>query len=277
MNSANLPLSASAVHDFLECPYRYALNYVRRLPDAARQPISTLSFGQIVHEVLAEFIRAGGWQRVSRDGIVALLRQSWQAGVYPEPDIDKANFAHAAGILHRFYDAPYPAGIARELGVERRHAWARARRGILAKGRIDRAVQLEDGSIELVDYKCGRLPAEPDALGRDPQALFYRSLGGEAYRRLSPPAIRVTFLYLVPGRPLSVDFDKDDFLEGWRRIEQVADGIRAGLAVQADGAHLHSAFVPRPGGRCRFCPFQHHCQALLEDGVIALGESEASA
>lgn len=269
MYPSPLRLSASATADFEQCPRRFSLNYVARVPEHERTHIPVLISGRVVHEVLASFIQQGGWERIGRADLVRTLRAAWPVALYDDPGIDHANRELAAEMVARFYDRRYPADVARELGVERKHAWSRARRGIMAVGRLDRMVELADGTIEVIDYKCGRTPRDLDKLQGEPQALFLRSLVGEAFRRRKPSEIKVSFQYLAEnGPPVTITFEHEDFLAGWSHIEMVAQAIQAALAEFMAGTPLHQAFPPKPGLRCRNCPFQRHCRDLLIDGVI---------
>lgn len=257
-----LQLSASAVRDFRECAHRYALSYLAPLSQYERRPVTLLTFGEVVHAAIADFFRLGGWDEVDREELGALLDAHWHGEIYADEGIALANRELAAELLERFYMNRYPPAVARELGVERRHGWKRYHRGMMARGRIDRACLLPDGTVELIDYKTGRRRLDVEALQEDPQALFYRSLGGEAYRRLAPPRILVTFFYLATATPVPVEFEHEDFLAGWARIEAVATAIRRGVAEVVAGMPVIEAFPPNPGIRCHMCPMRGQCEAL---------------
>lgn len=269
--SAPLPLrlSASAVRDYRTCAYRYVCNYLSPLPPRERRPVTQLAFGDVVHQVIADFFRRGGWERLSRTEMLMLLDERWQAPIYADADQEEANRERAWEMLINFYETRYPRKVARELGVERRHSWAHFHRGILANGRIDRACLLEDGTLEMLDYKTGRRHLDREGLLAEPQALFYRSLGGEAYRRLAPRRIVVTFFYIATGIPVTAEFEHEDFLAGWQRIEQVAMAIRRSVAAIVAGTPMVVAFPPSRGDHCRMCPMRGHCDRLAAAGRIA--------
>ena len=264
--SAPLPvrLSASAVEDFRTCAYRYARNYLSPLQGRERATVTVLTFGTVVHEALAEFVRKGGWERVDKNELFAILRSRWRGEVYQDDDLSMANFERAADMVEKFYERPYPSGPVKELGVERRVGWHRYRKGIMANGRIDRACLVGDGVLELIDYKTGTRRLNPDRLLTEPQALFLRSLGAETFRHLEPAAIKVTFLYLASSVPVSVEYEQEDFLAGWVRIEAIAERIRAAMASVIAGSPVHLAFPLNRGDWCRRCPLRLHCDRLAE-------------
>lgn len=177
-----LRLSASAVRAFLECPYRYARDYVDRLPDADREPVPSFAFGNAMHQALAEFIRQGGWGAVSLDDLIGLLMRHWEGGVYPDADTELYHFHRGREMLARFYKNPYPLAVEQELGVEQYVRWRAPRKGLLATGKLDRACIIPGNVLEIVDYKTGSWVPKDDDLKKDYQALFYRTLGADCYR-----------------------------------------------------------------------------------------------
>ena len=120
----------------------------------------------------------------------------------------------------------------------------------------------------LIDYKCGAKPRAAETLRQDPQAILYRSLGSEAYGYLTPVRLLVVFCYLGTGTAVTVEFDKDDFMAGWARIERVANAIRAGMAAVIAGAPVVNAFPPRRGEWCLRCPMRWHCDGLARSGAF---------
>lgn len=263
-----LTLSPSAINDFLSCRLRYALGYLTPLMPHERKPVSLLAFGEAIHKAIADFHRLGGWSQLSNEDLVTILGSHWPDGVYADEDIAMANFERATGLLERFYDNPFPDSVTKELGIEQRFTWRRFRRGILATGRIDRACQLADGSVVLIDYKTAAKPRAAETLQREPQALIYRSLGGEAYGHLSPPRVLISFFYLAVGAPVTVEFGKEDFGVGWERIERVAIAIREGIAAVIAGEAVVKAFPPRRGLACQRCPMERHCDGLAAAGAF---------
>lgn len=254
-------LSASAVRDFNVCPYRYAKTYLSPILECERETTSILTFGEIVHQVVADFVRLGGWTAVSKVELFAMLRKRWRRDIYADDDLSFANFDRAAAMLERFFDFPYPKNVSRELGIEHWLSWNRAHKGILATGRVDRSCLLQDGALEIIDYKTGCRPPDVTELANDPQALFLRSLAATGYRGISPVAIKVSFFYLPTGMPLTINFDHNDFLQGWRRIEEVASSIRFRMNEVISGKTVIAAFPPNRGKHCSICPIRRHCNS----------------
>lgn len=272
-----LRLSASAVRDFRSCQLRYALGYVQPIPWHLRRTIDLFVLGAVVHDALAAFVRGGGAKAIPKTTLIAMLRLRWDDSALPPRKEAPALFERACSLVVTAYDMQYPRGDLRELGVERKVSWVRPRRGILAVGRLDRIVQHRNGIIEVIDLKTGREPQDTAELAEDPQSLFIRALGGEAFRTLAPRDIRLTYQYLASASVVSVDFEKEEFLAGWYSIEATASTIRQAKLAVEDGTPVHAAFPPAPGHNCRMCPFSDVCHALLEDGIVPGASLEASA
>lgn len=259
-----LKLSASAVKAFLGCPYRYARDYLDRLPDDQREPVPSFAFGNAVHNALADFIRQGGWRALTVDDLVGLLVRHWECGAYPDSDIELDYFHQGREMVTRFYDHPYPASVAKELGVEQYVSWRAARKGLIAAGKLDRACLLPGNVLEIVDYKTGRWMPKEEDLRRDLQTVFYRTLAAERFGGYRTVAIKVTYFYLSVGEAVSVEFEQEDFLARWREIESIALEIRDRLELLRGGQTLVSAFPLNRSRGCARCPMHGHCDRLAD-------------
>lgn len=262
-------LSASGVRAFLECRYRYYLDYIHRLAQEEREPVSSFAFGNAMHQAIADFFKAGGREGQTRDDLIASLMRHWDGSVYPDIDTELRRFHQGKRMLEGFYDNPYPEMVERELGVERYLKWKAPRRGIMATGKLDRICLLPDGVIEVLDYKTGHFRLKPAEMEGDLQAIFYRTLAGEAFRGLEPKGIRVTFHYLPSGATVSVEFEREHFLEKWRQVEPVAEQIRKARQKLNEGRPSWAAFPLSRGSRCSSCLMRRHCMSLAD------GEQEA--
>lgn len=272
-----LRLSPSAIRAFRNCAYSYALGYVQVLPERDRCHVTSLALGSAVHEVIARFLRLGGWARRGKDELMAMLPNIWKAGGFEDAESEAQAYSRARDLLERFFDHPFPLDVERDLGIERSVAWHRPRRGILAAGKLDRICLRPGGVLEVIDYKTGRPPDDGDRLRHDVQALFYRSLAGESFRWLAPARTIVSFRYVGAAVTHSVEFDVIDFLDAWEDVLATVDEIRAARRSVAAGATLTSAFPLNRGAHCRGCQFWTHCDAIEERVVAAAGSQDGGA
>jgi RecB family exonuclease len=264
-HSRIIKVSASALRAYEECPYKYAKDYIWRLPDAQRMAVPIFTVGNAVHQTLAEFTKKGGRGQVDRDEIASMLMQNWDSRPFRDPDEELAHFHRAKAMVESFHDKPYPDKVAQELGIEKYVAWSRPRNGVIAVGRLDRVCLLEDGTLEVVDYKTGSRVIEEEALEKEYQALFYRTLVAQQFPRIKPKSVRVTFHYLATGRSVSVEYQQEDFQEWWGGVEFATERIRQAIRAHEEGAPIEVAFPRRSGDRCRACPMQRHCSEVVRD------------
>ncbi len=265
MNADPLRLSASATRAFATCPFRFAMDYVKRLPDDERAATPDLAFGSSVHKAIAHFFRKGGRSKVSLTDLVNVLQANWDGRHFASGQHERDYVRRGLDLIRRFYADGYPGDAAEVVAVERWLSWPRARRGILATGCLDLVCKYPSGLVDVIDFKTSSRAASPEDAAVDYQAAFYRSLGAIAFKNPGAAAIRVAFRYVAPGVTTCVDFEHEDFLAVWERIEAIAGQIVAALAASTAGAPLDEAFPRRPGRQCLTCPIRLAC---LADGQI---------
>lgn len=255
-----LKISASAVRAYRECPYRYARDYVVRLPASERDPIGSLAIGTAIHKAIAQFHRRGGWQRNTIDDLIIWLRRDWNHRAFADEPASLTQFKRACELLEVFFETPV-YGRPYDLAIEAYVSWQRYHNGLLATGRLDRVVMLPTGKLVVVDYKTGRRPWEAYDVLEDAQALFYHTLATETYRGLGHKGVQVAFVYLDRKAPIVAEFSPEEFADGWTSIEAVANAMRRDRRYFARGLPLDEAFVPSPGDRCHACPMRRHCKS----------------
>lgn len=269
-----LRLSASAVKAYEACPYKYARDYVDRLPQQEREPVQSFAFGNTIHAVIASFIRKGGWSKVTRQELTDMLFQQWDRLLLDDKPSELRERQRSQALLDVFYFNRFPRTVERELGMELWLNWARPHRGILASGKLDRVCLLQDRTLQVIDYKTGRAPAK-EKLANDAQVVFYRSLAGEAYADLAPERTIVSFYHLQDGKEVCFELTPEEFHERWAPIEATAVKIREAKTRFQEGHPLWVAFPLRRGYGCASCPMRGHCDRLVsETGTGKKGESD---
>lgn len=257
-----LKISASAIKAYEQCPYRYAKDYVDRLPQAEREPVFHLAFGNTLHRTIAKFILGGGWAKVSHAQLIQMLHEHWSNDILEPKTRRLKEFQRAKTMTDTFYFKRYPRDVTTELGVERYVRWAGPRNGILATGKLDRVCLVGSDTLEVIDYKTGKPSIEHGALANDLQAVFYRTLAADVFRELAPRSIKVTFFYLGEGIPRSVELSRDEILAQWSEVQQIAEQIREARGKHEAGLPLRGAFPASRGLHCQGCPMQKHCDGL---------------
>ena len=247
--TAELPvsrLSPSGASTFRQCPRRWRMRYVERLPDP---PTEAALRGTFAHRVLEELMGGSPSERTIEQARV-LARQLW-----PEVEADEHYGAlgfdgdaarafrwRAWRAVEGYFRIEDPVGVD---VVEREQLVECELAGVPFVGVVDRVERL-DGELVVTDYKSGRAPSERFEADRLAQVLLYAA----ALAEMGVPVRRVRLLYL-----------------GQRAVEAAATADDVAPAVDALGGTWRSIgeavgsgdFPARPGPLCGWCPYAASC------------------
>jgi ATP-dependent helicase/DNAse subunit B len=276
-------LSATRLHAYADCGFRFLLDDVLRL-EAVEEPedrtgLDPLERGQVFHEVAERFLRErrdGGDLPVrdtpaNRERLAALAEDSLESLVAGSPPRHRLLWDMARERLHDLLrrwlareaaaSRGQPAYFEVGFGVPRDSATDEPYsveplvvdlgdgRSLRVNGKIDRIDVKDDGTLVVRDYKAGRAPKDDVAAG------YFR--GG---RQLQIPFYVRAAALLLPGRTVSEAFL--DYVDGGRMVafdpERVAGErflgfLRPLVDNMAEGLFLQDAAA------CRFCDFTRVC------------------
>lgn len=204
-----LVLSASRIRDFGECPRRFFLAHVLRVPVVESSQGDAAELGLAAHAEL--FARHADPALALHDatGIVSehVPNDPWIAGRV---------LAHSAVC---------PRSEAEYLGGELDLRWLNRRKAVLVTGRVDALWRHRDGTLEVRDYKTGRGLSHVSSLDDDLGALVYLLLGAAV-----PGTRRVRVTYELLGeetaRVVSIDASPTLIADAISLVEMTADRIR---------------------------------------------------
>jgi len=199
-----LSLSITEIGTLVRDPYAIYARHILRLDplDPIESQVDARDRGTIVHEVLAEFIRAtqGAWPEDPLAMLIAHGRLAF------------APYEHIASVAAFWWPIfEKVAGWFCAWEGERRGALSRSeveRSGVMAialadgasfrlRGRVDRIDILPDGGLAIVDYKTGQPPSGPQvASGLEPQLTLtaYMAAGGHFEGVPAGPVERLTYV-----------------------------------------------------------------------------------
>jgi hypothetical protein len=131
---------------------------------------------------------------------------------------------------------------------------------------FDRLDLLDDGSVEVVDYKSSRARMSPSWLADRVQARCY----GVAAQILYPDAPRVWVTFdMLRFDPVGTVFTREQNLATWSYIKRSAERI---ISTPEEHAITH----PTVNEECRWCAIKHNCVALASNievgGILAMGD-----
>ncbi len=240
-NEEVLHLSASAVETYLDCPLKYRLSRIDRIPQKRSQ--AQLEFGIIVHAVLNEFMAPD--EPKSEERLLELLKQHWNEEAF-EYKIRSEELYHQAEEMllnyFNFVQTNPPNVQAREEAFN----FYMEDVGIEINGKIDR-VDLDSEGVRVVDYKTGRPDPNPKA-GKNLQlALYIQAVRQGVVSGVPPEMGRAQLIYLRDLDTLMepYQFSEEEINNNLENVKTAAAGIR-----EAD-------FHPDPNERkCGFCDYR---------------------
>ncbi len=152
-------LSYSQIETFRLCPLHYKLRYMFNIPTP---PSASLSFGTSVHDALHDFyeLHSAG-EKVTKALLLTRLTDRWKKEGYEskryEADMKKRGEQYLSEYFDKEFD-PHTniAALEQPFVVPVMHEGKTIKIG----GKIDRVDIRPDGTLEIIDYKTGRMPSK---------------------------------------------------------------------------------------------------------------------
>lgn len=265
-------LSPSGAGTFEQCPRRWRMRYVERLPDP---PGEAALAGSFAHRVLELFMQREPEERTVEVAKV-IARDEWP-DVEADDDYQALGYDDAAGKQFRWRAWKAIEGLwaledpkvvevrATEQDIETDLG------GVPFRGIVDRLDEEGDGLI-VTDYKSGKAPSPRYRRGRLDQVLLYAAAVKEASGEMP---VRARLLYLGQ-RPVGIDVTQAELDGVVEKLAETWSSINTACATDE--------FEPRTGPLCGWCPYVDRCpegtkeaakrQAKRDAEVAALNDFE---
>ena len=241
-------LSPTRILTYLECPMKYRYIYVDRIGRYYLHALPQFSLGSSLHRALQDFHAEG--TALTREQLVERLQQSWIPAGFADQTEEEA-FRRAA---QEMVEAYHSVGQERvESGIEILFLEKILRTDMgrfLLMGRVDRVDRHPDGSLEIIDYKSGRMAVAPEDVAEDLAMGIYQLI----LRRLYPGTrVFATIYCLRTGVHASAEMRSEEAEEFAARITVLGEEI-----VFRD----YEGVVPVRIPACEECPFRRRCEAF---------------
>jgi len=251
---------------FQKCPLQYKFSFLLHIPVLGKWQFS---FGKTIHATLEEFFNSlmgrGSSQQTSLfntsetryttdikplptfEELVSIYERQWIDEWYPSQKEKDERFAEGKSMLARVYaelvQAPFhTTDIEKDFTIK----IGSYPDPITIRGRIDRIDALEDGTVEIVDYKTGGAKQEEKLRSEDKEQLIIYQVACQEVLEKKPS--KLTYWYLKDNVKVSF-LAKEKELQKWKeKISQVAQDIRT------------SDFGATPGFHCKFCDYKDICE-----------------
>jgi len=240
-------LSPSGAGTFEQCPRRWRMRYVERLPDP---PGEAALAGSFAHRVLELLMQRDPHERTV-EVAKAIARTEWP-GVEADPDFRALGFDEAGGKHFRWKAWQAIEGLwaledPKDVEVRAtEHDVEADLGGVPFRGIVDRLDEEGDGLV-VTDYKSGKAPSARFRRGRLDQVLLYAAAVEQATGEMP---VHARLLYLGQ-RPVGIKVTREE-------IDGVVDKL-AGTWAAINTACATDEFEPRTGPLCGWCPYVDRC------------------
>lgn len=250
---SRLALSPSRAADYKQCPLKYRLRAIDRIPEP---PARHLVRGTVVHAVLEDLYGLPAAER-GPERATELARPAWARVAAERPEVaallddtELDSFLDEVRELVRAYyrlEDPTrfdPESCETRLEVELPD-------GALLRGFVDRIDVAPTGELRVVDYKTGRAPGPLQETKALFQLKFY-ALMLLRTRGVVPTQLRL--IYLADTQILTYAPDEAELLRFERTLSALWQAVRA--------AGETGEFPPNPSWLCDHCDYKHLCPAF---------------
>ncbi len=237
--------SFSQIQTYLTCPLKYKYQYILKIPTSAG---SAASFGTSIHNAL-QFFYQQHMQNLqpTLNTLLELYKTNWVPIGYGSKKYEQEMKFEGERILREFYNT-YHSETLKIAGLEQ---WFKIKieDGIYISGKIDRIDYLNDGKIEIIDYKTGKVPSDADLKKEMQLSLYARAATDPSLFGKTLDKITVSYIYFQENKKVSLTKTQKDLDIVMTTIDDVVSKIRVGK------------FDAHVGPWCSWCPFKINCEA----------------
>lgn len=180
---------------------------------------------------------------VSKKELIEIYEKNWIEDWYKSKEQLDQYFKKGKKILREYYDLIPDEQIPPKYVEKDFHLKIGE---YTLKGRIDRIDEVEDGKIEIIDYKTGTLRDESTLTPEDKEQLLIYQLAVERVFKEKPK--RLSYYYVEENKKVSFLGDENELNTLEKNIISEIDAIR------------NSDFSPTPSFKCKFCDFNSICE-----------------
>ena len=262
-NNNNLTnFSYTQLDTYKTCPLRYKYQYVLKIPTP---PSSAASFGASIHAALQQFylefkegradddILSKDLHSVSREKepdlkrLLTIYQQTWIPVGYKSKIHDERMKIEGKNFLQNFFEKFHRSDL-KILDLEKFFK-IKINDQLFITGKIDRVDLKKDQKLEIIDYKTGTMP-DKKKLTQDLQLSIYAiAASSEGLYRKDVEKIILTFYFLKENKKNSLTRTTENLETVKKTLVTLTDDIKT------------SAFEPKVGPWCSFCPFKINCEA----------------
>lgn len=246
------PVSPTKLGVWLDCPYRFFLQYVEKRP--SKGVWAHLSLGNSIHAVLRDWFDRPIDKRTKPD-LASAMGAAWIDVGYRDGEQSEQWRGRATHMVGEYLDTVDPQftpfSTERSLG---------ARSDVVTiTGRIDRLDERAEPSEQLVvvDYKTGRQPSSEDEARSSLALAAYVACVRQSLRR---PCSRVELHHIPTATRAVWEHTEESLGRQLDRIDRIGREMSGAEQSWAEGhGDLATLFPANPSRVCGWCDFRSEC------------------
>ena len=247
--------SSYKLNMFQQCPRHYKFHYIDRLIDIYRKPRPYFTMGDHVHAALKDFLSAVPTSERNISKLEDLLREKWRRNRKGFNSLeDERRWGEKALNQLRWFAQSQDLSVT-PLMIEDYHK-VELSPNIILGGKIDRVDQEADGTLHVIDYKTGRIPAEMNQM----QLYIYTLI---LSKKRGLPISKASYLYLEAGE--------------FRTLEPTAADLEQAASYVIDLVNricIEREYPATPHNYCGTCDFLEICPNREEAAKLIVSEDE---
>lgn len=255
--------SYSQIQIYRECPYKYKLSNILRLPS---QGSPSLTFGSVIHETLERFYKrlielnnatqdslftgtdqaaAGKVSAPTMDELMAIYNDSWRSDGYTSTRLKEEYFEKGKTILSDFYKKHADHWTV-PLAVEAHFNIAVGEN--IITGKIDRIDKNISGDVSIYDYKTGKSKEKLETDDKDQLLIYQLAVMANPDLRTGGNLTALVYHYLNDGSELS-------FIGAEKDLQKISEKISETIA---NIKQIRFDATPEKH-KCSKCEFRNIC------------------
>lgn len=245
-------LSYSQMEAFKTCPLHYKARYILKLPVPST---AAQSFGTSVHAALNDYyLQVLKGEKPKEETLFSLLDKNWINEGYLSRVHEKQMKERGKEIMRTFL-GKFHQPTSTPLALEQPFIFKITNGNKLLKigGKIDRVDKLEDGRIEIIDYKTGANEPRQTDLDKNLQLTVY-ALAASQIAEIGvgkkPDEVALSLYYLESGNIYTTTRTAEDLERAKQELFEIADRI------------ANSDFACSRGNLCINCEYKMLCNRV---------------
>ena len=241
--------SYSALNTYLTCPLKYKFQEIDKIKVS---PSKEAVFGTIIHSAL-KFLHEPNPVPPTLEKLLEFYNNSWNSEVYEDKQEELAVMQQGIKMLEDYYQKNNPKNFKIvnletffSVPVGKISLENSTQEEIVLSGKIDRIDQIENGGLEIIDYKTAKNLPSQKTVDSNLQLAIYQMGVQNRWPNLNKP-IKLSLYFLKHGIKLSSTRTPKQIEEVKNQVLDLVKKIKT------------SDFKPIPGPLCDWCGYQREC------------------